>query len=329
MGQLDRRHGRERTKISAPSKNREGAATQKIKTIAKGAPPALLCVLMVTPKEKGDALENAVAAIEEVILRSSAGVGGKPIIEKKKRIKVNGVRHEIDVYVTADLAPGYKSIFIFECKNWKQAVSKNEIIIFSKKIDASHATSGCFVAKSYTAGAVSQAKTDPRITLLLAAEYDPVTGPEVFQLFTRMPEMTTLDVTMFKHGSMGLDPKPVFIQTALLECFGQPVIPSAQLSLWAMQVCENDLMAFFDVAVPAGVYHRVVDGNLHFHAGQVRLNHEDIERLAFHVEYKVTVTPAPVVSHFEVQTRGRCITFAPQLIGYDTTHWQIVLPSAT
>lgn len=115
---------------------------------------------MDTPQGKGDALENAVAAIEEVILRSSAGMGRKPIIEKKKIITVNEVRHEIDVYVTADLAPGYQPVFIFECKNWKEAVGKNEIIIFSEKIDAARATSGCFVARSYTSDAVNQAKQD-------------------------------------------------------------------------------------------------------------------------------------------------------------------------
>jgi hypothetical protein len=156
---------------------------------------------MDTPQDKGDALENAVAAIEEVILQSSAGMGRKPLVEKKKIITVNEVRHEIDVYVTADLAPGYKPIFILECKNWKDAVGKNEIIIFSEKIDAACATSGCFVAKSYTSDAVNQAKHDPRITLLLAAEYDPENGAEVFQFFTRTPEMTKRDVTMFKRGS--------------------------------------------------------------------------------------------------------------------------------
>src|SRR5713226_10019265 len=155
---------------------------------------------MDTPQDKGDALESAVAAIEEVILQSSQGVGRKPIIEKKKVIIVNNVRHEIDVYVNADLATGYKSIFIFECKYWKEAVGKNEIIVFSEKIDVSRATSGCFVAKSYTSDAVNQAKQDPRITLLLASEYDPETGAEAFQFFTRSPEMTKLDVTMFKRG---------------------------------------------------------------------------------------------------------------------------------
>jgi len=283
---------------------------------------------MNTPQDKGDALENAVAAIEEVILRSSAGIGRKPIIEKKKIITVNGVRHEIDVSVTADLAPGYKAVFIFECKNWKEAVNKNEIIIFLEKIDASGATSGCFVAKSYTSDAVNQAKQDPRITLLLAAEHDPQNGHEVFQFFTRTPEMTKLDVTMFKAGSKGLDPQPVSMETGRLKCFGRPVNFPAQLTVWSMNVCTDDLMKFFEVPVPAGIYTRTVDGDLHFQAGEISLNDEGVERLAFHVEYKVTVTLVPVLSHFEVQSRGRCITFAPQLIGNDTMQWQVVMPSA-
>ena len=74
----------------------------------------------------------------------------------------------------------------------------------------SRATSGCFVAKSYTSDAVNQAKQDPRITLLLTSEYDAQNGEEAFQFFTRSPEITQLDVTMFNRGSAGLDPKANF-----------------------------------------------------------------------------------------------------------------------
>ena len=95
-----------------------------------------------------------------------------------------------------------------------------------------------------------------------------------------------------------------------------------------MEVCDEDLMKFFEEPVPVGIYHRSVDGDLRFPLGEVSLNEEAIERLAFHVEYQVTVTLVPVVSHFEVQSRGRCITFAPQLIGNDTMQWQVVMPSA-
>ncbi|HYA64917.1 MAG TPA: restriction endonuclease [Candidatus Sulfotelmatobacter sp.] len=283
---------------------------------------------METPQEKGDALENAVAAIEEVILQSSAGMGRHPLIEKKKIVVFNGVRHEIDICVTADLAPGYRSIFIFECKNWKEAVGKNEIIVFSEKIDASGATSGCFVAKSYTSDAVNQARQDPRITLLLAAEHDPDSGAEAFQFFTRSPEMTKLDVTMYKRGSASLDQRPIPLETAELECSGRPVDLRSQLHIWSINVCADDLMAFFEEPVPAGIYHRVVDRDLHFAPGQVSINHQEVEKLAFHVEYQVTVTLVPVLSHFEVKSRGRCITFAPQLVGKDTMQWQVVMPSA-
>jgi hypothetical protein len=141
--------------------------------------------------------------------------------------------------------------------------------------------------------------------------------------------MTKLNVTMFKRGGMGLGPKPVSIETAQIECFGQQVNPIKQINVWSMEICDNDLMLFFEEPVPAGVYHRVVKGDLYFDVGQVRLNHEDVERLDFYVEYKVDVTAVPVVSHFEVKSRGRCITFAPQLIGNDTMQWQVVMPSAS
>jgi len=87
-------------------------------------------------------------------------------------------------------------------------------------------------------------------------------------------------------------------------------------------------MVFIEDPVPAGVYHRVVDGDLNFAPGEVFVNREAIEKLAFHVEYKLTVMLVPVISHCEVKSRGRCIRFAPQLIGNNTMQWQVVMPSA-
>src|SRR5689334_20905416 len=62
------------------------------------------------------------------------------------------------------VAKGYTVTFIFECKNWEDAVGKNEIIIFSEKIDAVSAQRGYFVAKSFTRDAEAQALKDPRMT---------------------------------------------------------------------------------------------------------------------------------------------------------------------
>ena len=130
---------------------------------------------MTTAQHKGNALEEAVRAIEETILRTSPNVKDKTYrIESKKIINADDVHHEIDLVVTFDLGPGNKPVYIFECKNWQEAVGKNEIIIFAEKIAAAGAQRGFFVAKSFTSDAVAQADKEPRMELVIAAEHDPV-----------------------------------------------------------------------------------------------------------------------------------------------------------
>src|SRR5689334_20400683 len=93
--------------------------------------------------EKGDALEQAVRGIETAILRCFPGYSESTFrIDSKQLVEIDGVRHEIDVYVTVALGPGYQPVFIFECKNWKDKVSKNDIIVFSEKIRATNAQHG-------------------------------------------------------------------------------------------------------------------------------------------------------------------------------------------
>jgi hypothetical protein len=78
---------------------------------------------MTTSNEKGNALERAVATIERHILSTSPHLAKNTfIIESKKIISVGGVHHEIDIFVAIDSAPGYKAVFLFECKNWVDAV---------------------------------------------------------------------------------------------------------------------------------------------------------------------------------------------------------------
>lgn len=133
---------------------------------------------MATANEKGASLEEAVIAIESFILRSSPALTQNIFnIISRKILIVDGVRHEIDVWVEIEISEEYKLIYIFECKNWTDKVGKNEIIIFSEKIRVSRAQKGIFVAKSFTSDAVNQANLDPRIELVIATEYDPTFTP--------------------------------------------------------------------------------------------------------------------------------------------------------
>ncbi len=63
-------------------------------------------------------------------------------IETKKTIVVDGVRHEVDLFITVDYGIAGKEIYIFECKNWVKGVGKY---------------------------AVAQARKDEKIELLVAS----------------------------------------------------------------------------------------------------------------------------------------------------------------
>jgi hypothetical protein len=61
--------------------------------------------------DKGDALDEAVKAIESTILYSTPGFSeGTFRIEGKKMNVVSGLRDEIDLFVRASLATGYEAI---------------------------------------------------------------------------------------------------------------------------------------------------------------------------------------------------------------------------
>jgi hypothetical protein len=279
-----------------------------------------------TPQEKGNALEDAVAAIESLILQTSPANAAKPIIEKKKVLRVGGVRHEIDVYVTIDSAAGYKSVYIFECKNWQDTVGKNEIIVFSEKIDASMATCGYFVAKSFSADAEAQAKKDSRLVLLSATEHDPNT-PVPVEFFSRFPQLTNIDVKVSARGSNGLNIKQMKFDEASASYLGNEIDLRKQIDTWSKEACNNDVQKFNSQIVPEGVYEQVMDHERRFASNEFIVNGQDIEKLNLHIDYRITVARSQIVSHFEVESRGRFFRFAPTTVGDATVEGMIVFSS--
>jgi hypothetical protein len=125
--------------------------------------------MSVSAHAKGRLLEHAVELIERHILTVERSILDTELtIEPRKIISSNGVRHEIDLYVQVHAARGYDSVFIFECKNRKPNVDKNDIIVFSEKIDITGSQRGFFIARGFGADAVARAALDPRMTLAVA-----------------------------------------------------------------------------------------------------------------------------------------------------------------
>jgi hypothetical protein len=154
---------------------------------------------MSTASEKGRVLEDSVECIERTILKSVHDATSFTI-EPRKRIVADGVTHEIDLHVTVHTAPGYETLVIFECKNWKQKVGKNEIIVFSEKIDVASAQRGFFVATAFTEDAVAQAAKDKRIILQIA---DIETGEKL-----AAPNAFHVIVVRYTREDLTLTPSP-------------------------------------------------------------------------------------------------------------------------
>lgn len=272
---------------------------------------------MTLPMDKGNALEFAVRAIETTILQSSPNLRENTFtIESKKRITVGGVNHEIDVYVEVDLGKGYKAIFIFECKNWEEAVGKNEIIIFSEKIDAVQAQQGFFVAKSITRYADAQAAKDPRITLLTATEHNADETPVPFNFHYVLLDEKNAEIEMYERGvSSSPRREPFQVDEARAVLKGADLNFDEYIREWTSEICNESMQTLPSGTLDEGDYEREARAERVFDQGELTVNDMDIACVELRVKFIARVIRPPVISHFEVATRGRSLSLAPVTLG--------------
>jgi hypothetical protein len=269
-------------------------------------------------QKKGDALHRAVSTLEHYILGTSPSLKEKTFLfENKKIVCVGGVHHEIDIFVTVDIAPGYRAVYIFECKNWKKAVGKNEIVDFSEKIDALQATHGYFVAKSFTKDARAQAKKDSRVTLLVATEHDPTEIPIPGDLHLTETAAKQLGVSLSKRGrAKDALYQPVDIGSAKAELHGIAIDFRDYLNNWADEVMNQDTLKFPSGHLAPGKYERKTDSTRTYEPKELLFDGRDIEYITMEVHYTVTLHKPPVVTHFDIESRDRVLSLAPVM----TTH---------
>jgi hypothetical protein len=265
---------------------------------------------MATPSQKGNALETAVAAIERHILSTSPALREKTFfIEGKKIIAVDGVHHEIDIFVTIEAGPGYRSIFIFECKNWQDPVGKNDVVVLSEKINAAQAQNGYLIAKSFTKDARAQAQKDRRVVLSIATEHDPTAASLPHGFHGALLEAEHAETTFYARG--GHSEITIDIGGVEAELLGNVIDLRQYLQKWAEEASSKDVLSFRSERFPEGVYGRTAQSVRNFAPRELLLDGLDIERGETTVHYKVTLVRPPVVSYFEIETRGRVVTLAP------------------
>jgi hypothetical protein len=274
---------------------------------------------MTTPLEKGNALEEAVKAIEHTILQSTSGLEKDSfLIVSKKIVIVEDVRHEIDVWAEIDHGKGYKSIYIFECKNWKSSVGKNEIIVFSEKIDAVQANKGFFVAKSLTKDAKAQAKKDKRITILDATEHpvENIPMPFNFHFILREGEHGDLTVEERNPSNKPLGKKEL-LDFSTVECKlnDKPLNLLEYAQQWIKDCADKRLNSFQSAHKEEGIYDLDASDERVFGKGELLIDGKDVEKLKLVVTFKTKIVRQEIISHYEVATRGRRLSLAPIQIG--------------
>jgi hypothetical protein len=268
-------------------------------------------------QQKGNRLEGAVAAIEEIILRDSPGYSKDRFrIFTKRTVVADGVRHEIDIYVEIDHGKGYDTVFIFECKNWEEAVDKNEIIVFGEKIRATNAQRGFFVARSYSRYATAQAARDPRIVLLYASDTPPELTPVPFSFhwvnieLLEFPELNVIarKETVPPGSSPRLDIDPETVQLVIK---GAPVALSAYLRAWGYDAAQQQVNKVMTAEMAEGKYDYALKDTRSFQPGEVILNGYEISSMTLDVLYQVHLFQPAVSSHVEVDGRGRVVEMEP------------------
>ncbi|SRR5713101_8078559 len=241
---------------------------------------------------KGSDLERAVELLEKNILAAVPGLSDKTYrIYTRKIIVVDGVKHEIDVWVEFDIGGGYHSTFIFECKNWDAPVGKNEIIVFSTKVDAAQAQRGFFVAKSYTQYAVAAAALDARITLLEVTENFPISNVigRFHQIVRDMSKSVSNLQFVSKNPVIGGTEKPIDMQTAIFLLKGERIDGNGYVLQHINRLVETHLNKLPTQTFENGVYIYELKEEVPVDADNLIVDNMEIGKLLVSVKYQVEV----------------------------------------
>lgn len=257
--------------------------------------------------EKGNSLQRAVETIEKTILRFTTGLEESDLsIEGKKVLSINGVRHEIDILVRAKLPAGYESSFIFECKNTKSKVDKNDIIIFSEKIRACRAQKGFFVAKNYTRDAINQANNDGRIELITFEELNPDEIKLPRGLHGIYVGDSNFNITFIVSGA--IDCKNISISASDFKHNGEIFNMQEYIDTY-IEDLKSERTNQFPAQYNNGDKFTVdIDEFCHIMKDKIKLFDHQLLGIVISGKIEVSVHRSQIVSVFDVKSRGRFIS---------------------
>jgi hypothetical protein len=277
-------------------------------------------------KNVGSLLEEAVKGIETALLAMNpATQTANYRVETRKVFVIDGVRHEVDVYVKVELGSGYDTTVLFECKNWQhQSAGKNDVIILSEKVKALAATKGYLVARAFSRDAKAQAKQDKRISLLCASDTTPM-WPQLEYIHVLGRDRGDYRANVVFLAPLGASPNStVPLNGAVMvdgNCypsideFIRPLVEDAIVERLATEATHE---------LPAGSYRRDVSRKFRFKEAAVG----DVAVAGLHLQVEVGfhVARPAIDSIFDVESRGRIYKSEITQLGPNYVSMTYVLP---
>lgn len=261
--------------------------------------------------KKGRSLETAINRIQDAILRSDPRLAGSKFsIEPNKIVTVLGVRHEFDLYIRTLPDSSYESIFVFECKNWRKTVGKNEVMNLGAKVHTIGAAHGYLVARKFSKDAVAQANQEKRVTLLHVN--DDFATPATFEMRGDAHQLITLKVDIKEYDVPPVTPPPqISLDGKEFRLQGQVI------DIQAFLIGIADKMALQERRENIGKYqeegsHSVECAELlKFERGELLFDGASVEHFVLNLKFNVIVRKAKLISKFELKDQGRFFSFEP------------------
>jgi len=252
---------------------------------------------------KGDDLEAAAAAIERAILAAWNYGPHQTRVETKKTFVANGVKHEIDVFVT--VFGSDQHAYIFECKNWSDSVGKNEVIIFAEKIRVSGARAGFMIAPSFGKYAEAQAALYDDLHLLTStSDFDSIGRFPEYYFVERLIDTPRCKVEFICPTLLSLN-----VGVARVKHRGRPISMEKLTEKLLGPVVEERFLAIPAHDLSSGERSYVGEKLVLFPRGELYFNGHAVESARVNAHFTVRVERPIVQWKYEVAPRGRAIHF--------------------
>jgi hypothetical protein len=253
--------------------------------------------------EKGRALERAVKFIQEKILSDPKFNSAKFSVESNQIVTVRGTRHEIDVLVKMFVGSLYESSWVFECKNWKKPVGKNEVMILAGKVNAIGAARGYLVARKITKDARAFIEQDSRLQFCECT--DDFQSPFCFSLIHIIHDYLPISLSIkIRRVPPGEHPKQIEWKDKKCLLDGKPVDFQEFISKHVKDIVahdrrENEVRYRYE-----GTHYSTQRWEFIFKDRELLLGDLDIEQMTMAIMFFVTVETTKS-SQFEMKGQGR------------------------